>query len=128
MPNLRNLKKEKLPVLGDIGSRHHQTSGDERKNYKRVPQTNCSKPNPTVEICQSNKHLGGLSSKILRIVLKINEEGTQTNGLKKKKIDDDAQGLIFERWLRQTICVKKRQRQRIPLYWRERDCIDMRTT
>ena len=33
-----NQRKRKLQVLGNIGSGHHQTSRDERKNLKRVPQ------------------------------------------------------------------------------------------
>ena len=33
-------RKGKLQVLRNIGSGHHQTSRDERKNQKRVPQMN----------------------------------------------------------------------------------------
>ena len=33
-------EKEILHVLETIGSGHHQTNGDERKNEKRVSQTN----------------------------------------------------------------------------------------
>ena len=29
-------RKEKLQILENTGSRHHQTNGDERKNDKRV--------------------------------------------------------------------------------------------
>ena len=38
--NQNPLKKGKLQVFGNTRSRHHQTSGDKRKNKKRVPQTN----------------------------------------------------------------------------------------
>ena len=31
-------RKEKLLLLGKVGSRHHQTSGKERKNKKRIPK------------------------------------------------------------------------------------------
>ena len=30
--------KENLQILGNVGSGHHQTSGDERKNSKRISQ------------------------------------------------------------------------------------------
>ena len=33
-------RKEHLQILGNIGSGHHQTRGDERKNWKGVSQEN----------------------------------------------------------------------------------------
>ena len=43
--DLNAWRKEKLQVLDYIGSRHHQTNEDERKNNKRVLQINkkCSR-------------------------------------------------------------------------------------
>ena len=34
------MEKEKLKIFGNIGSRQHQTNGDERKKLKRVFQEN----------------------------------------------------------------------------------------
>ena len=50
--NQNTRKKGNLQTLGNIGSEHHQTSGEERKNSKRVPgeRENYSKPNYIAEI------------------------------------------------------------------------------
>ena len=38
---IRTLReKENAQILRNIRNRHHQTSGDERKNFKRVSQKN----------------------------------------------------------------------------------------
>ena len=38
--NQNTRRKRHLQILGDIESWHHQTGGNQRKNYKRVPQKN----------------------------------------------------------------------------------------
>ena len=38
--NQKARRKENLQILGNIGSWHRQTSGDERKNFKRISQGN----------------------------------------------------------------------------------------
>ena len=37
-------RKRNLQILGDIGSRHYQTNGDERKNLESVSQENEKDP------------------------------------------------------------------------------------
>ena len=51
------------------------------------------------------KHLGAASCKIFGTIHKMDKERAKTNGQEGKKVDDDAQGLTFERWQRQIICV-----------------------
>ena len=50
------VKKGNLQILANIGSGHHQTSGDERKNKKNNPEEreNYSKPNYIVEISSNH--------------------------------------------------------------------------
>ena len=60
---------------------------------------------------QKNKHQGSPSSKTLGTILKMDKEGTKTNGPGNKKADDDVQGLTSERWHRQIMYVKKRRRR-----------------
>ena len=40
LPNQVVIRKGNLQILGDTGSWHHQTSGNERKNWKRISQKN----------------------------------------------------------------------------------------
>ena len=42
---------------------------------------------------RSEEHLGSPSYKILKTIVKMDEEGTQTNGPKDKKTNDYAQGI-----------------------------------
>ena len=45
----------------------------------------------------------------------MDKERTQTNGLKDKKVDDDAQGIISMRWQRQIIrCQEKKEEEDLP--------------
>ena len=37
---LRSLPRKNWRIFWNIGSRHHQTSKDERDNYQRIPQKN----------------------------------------------------------------------------------------
>ena len=74
-------RKEKLQVFGNIRSKHHQTSGNDRKNNKSVPQTDeKTSQNQTLQqkSHQRDKHLGYPTCKILRTILKI-EKGGQGN-------------------------------------------------
>ena len=38
--SLNAQRRENVQILGNIGSWHHQTSGDERKNLKRASREN----------------------------------------------------------------------------------------
>ena len=38
MGGIELLNQGNLRIFENIGSGYHQTSGDERKNYKRIPQ------------------------------------------------------------------------------------------
>ena len=55
---------------------------------------------------QIDKHLGCPPWKIFWTILKMDKEGTQTNWPKDKQIDDDAQGVTFERWYRLYVSIK----------------------
>ena len=84
------------------------------KNKKRVPQTNKkTSRNQTLQqkSHQRNKQLSCPPCKILGTILKMDMGRTQTNGSEDKKVDD-AQGLTYERCYKQTICVKKRRRNK----------------
>ena len=60
---------------------------------------------------ERNKHLGNIACKTFGPILEIDKEGTQTNGLKEKKIDYYAQGrTTLERWNRQ---IRRGRRKRI---------------
>ena len=61
-------EKENFKYMGNIGSGHHQTSRDERKNRKRVLQKNeKNSQNQALqqESNQRDKHLGSPPCKIL---------------------------------------------------------------
>ena len=78
-----------LQILGNIGSGHHKTNGNERKNNKRVPQTNKKASwNQTLlqKTHQRNKHLGSLCW-ILRTILKMDKWRTQTKIPKEKSLE-----------------------------------------
>ena len=103
--NLNARRKGKLQVFGNIGY--------ERKDNKRVPQTNRKAFRDQVlrqKFHKRDKHLGGSSCKILGTQLKMDKRGSQRNRSKDKKVDDNAQGFTPERW--QTICFKNRKRFR----------------
>ena len=81
--------KGNLQVLGKSESGHHQTSGDEGKNKKRISQMNeKTSLNKTLqqESHLRDKHLDGLPCKILRIILELDEGRTQTNGPETRKL------------------------------------------
>ena len=109
--NQNSQRKRKLQILGNIGSRHYQTSRDERKSKNRVPQKNKKTSwNQALQqkSHQRNKHLGSSPCKIQWTIFKIVKEGTQTN--RPKKIDVDTQGLTPERSYRLYISRKGRRR------------------
>ena len=93
-------KKEKLQVLGNIGSGNNETSRDERKSKIRVPQMN-EKIFET-KLCSWN-FIKGINTwavpfvRYSRPFLKMDKRRTQTNGPEEKKVDDYAKGFIFER-------------------------------
>ena len=70
----------------------------EKRSTSEEPK-NFLKQNLVAEIStKNNKHW---------TIFKIDKEQTETNGLKNKKIDDNAQGLTAKK---QTLCVKKRRK------------------
>ena len=78
-PNQEKIKKGKSQILANIGSRHHQTSRDGRKNLKRVSQENKETiQNQTIseKSYQRDKCLCCLSCKILGTILKVDKGGT----------------------------------------------------
>ena len=76
-----------MQVHGNIGSGHHQTSGDETSGKQSQQQKSH----------QKDKHQGSTSYKILWTILKMDKGGTQRNGPKDKEIDDYAQDLKSKR-------------------------------
>ena len=71
--------------LGNIGSGHPETSGDKRRNQKRVPQKNekSSRNQALLEKShQMDEHLSSRPCNILGTVPKMDKGGTQTNGPK----------------------------------------------
>ena len=93
-------KERRLQVLGNIGSRHHQTNGDERRNKKRVSQKNVKTSQNKILLQKSHqkdKNLGNPPSKILGTILKMIKGGTQTNRPEDKNVNDNAQGLMSKR-------------------------------
>ena len=101
LPNKERIRKlGKKKVSENIGSGHHQTSGGERKNDRRVPQTN-EKTSQNLALQQiphqRNKHLDSIPCKILGTILKMDKGITQTNGQVNKKVDNDEQGFTSER-------------------------------
>ena len=66
--------KGNVQILWDIGSRHHQTSGNERKFFKRVSQKNQKITRDKIllqEPCQRDKYLGCPPRKILGTILEV---------------------------------------------------------
>ena len=117
--NQNTWRKGKLQLLGNIGSEHHQTSEDERKNKKRIAQTSEKiSRNQTLQqnFHQRDKHLGSPPCKILGTSLLMDKGRTQINELKDKEVDDDAQGFVYVRWHRQNLC-KKRKRKHWRKHW-----------
>ena len=72
-----------MQVPSNIGSGNHQTNGDERKNEKRVPQMKAkASQNQPLQQKSHQRH---------------KQERNQRNESEDKKVDDDAQVLIFKR-------------------------------
>ena len=85
-------RKGNLHVLGNIGSGHYQTSRNERKNKKRLSQSNeKTSQNQTLqqESHQKDKQLGSPHCKILRTILEMDKRRTSTNGPEDKKANND---------------------------------------
>ena len=81
-------RKGNLQILGNFGSGHHQTCGDERKNLKKntsEERENYSKLNNIAEISSKDENLGCFFRKILGAILKENQRRTRTNGPENKK-------------------------------------------
>ena len=79
--------------------RNDNNNNDNNNNNNNNPsildkQEHFLKPNSATEPHQRNKYLSSPSCKILRTILKINKRGTQVNGPKDKKGNDDAQRTI----------------------------------
>ena len=100
-------RKGNLQVLGNMGSEHYQTNGDERKIGKmllrRTRKLLETKLNNRILI----KHEGIPPFNILGTILKIDKSGDQTNIPENKKVDDDTQGLTSEIWNRFYVSRKK---------------------
>ena len=79
------------------------------KNEKRVSQMNGK---ISLKTHQRNKYLGYPRHKLQRTILKMDKRGTQTNGSEYKKVDEDSQGFISERWHK--LYVSRKERERIP--------------
>ena len=60
-------------------------------------------------------------------IFEVDQRRPFANGPENKKTNDHAQGIVFQRWRWQTICVKKRGRQRTCEYLRQRWRIDTTT-
>ena len=70
-------KKRNLQVLGNFGSRHHRTRGDERKNFLKTFQTkekNSRKQALQQESDRRDKHLGCPPCKIIGTILKMDKK------------------------------------------------------
>ena len=109
-------RKGNLQILENIGSGHHQTSEDERKNLKRVHQENEeTSENQTIEQKSNprDKHRGCPPCQILGTILE-EDERTSAKGPENRKTHD----IISLRWRRLTVCFKNRRRKRIRQHWR----------
>ena len=77
LPNqviIRKLEeKEAYKYLGNIGSWHYQTSGDERKIKKSISEEpeNYTRQNSRKGTLSRDKYLGCLSRKILETILEV---------------------------------------------------------
>ena len=91
--NQNTRRKGNLLVPGNIESGHHQTSGDERKNIKRVSLTNeKTSRNQALQrdSYQRDKHLDYHPCKILWTILETGKGRTLTNIPEDKKTNDVA--------------------------------------
>ena len=91
--NQNALRKGKLQVLGNIGSGHHQTSGEKIKEYLRRTR----KLLETKLYSRNFLKIIDNWAFLLGIILKVDKGGTQTNEPEGKKVQDDALGLTSER-------------------------------
>ena len=111
----------------------------EKKNYRQIPSNkrrwkkkkkrkrkeNLRRTRMFLKVkhCSRNliksikKKLGYLPWKMHRTILKMNKGGTQTNGPEDKKVDNNTQGLTFERWHRQTIYKRKKNLPALKIAW-----------
>ena len=97
-------------MIGNIESRHHQTSRNEGKI--RVPLKNeKASRNEALQQQSHHKHLGCPPCKIHVTIPKMDKGGTQTGGSKDKRIDDYAQGHTYNRLYRQAVYIKKRRKK-----------------
>ena len=98
--NQNDQRKGNLQVIGNIGSGHYRTSGDERK-IKKEDLTQARKQLET-KLCKRNliKWVNtwvGPPCMILGSILEMDEGRTQTNGPEDKKDNDDTQCLTSGR-------------------------------
>ena len=87
--NQNGLRKGKLQVLGNIGSRYHQTNWDEIKKRKVYLRQMRKLLETKQKSHQRDKHLISTPWKILRIILKMTKRWTQSKGPEDKKVDYD---------------------------------------
>ena len=124
MKSIRILgEKENYKYLGILEAgtiKQEEMKEKKKENSTFEGQENISKPPKSH---QRNEHLGSPSYKILGTILKIDKEGTQTNGPGNKKVDDYAQGLTSKRSYRRTVCIKK-MRKWDQHHWGQRYCIN----
>ena len=106
-------RKGKLLVLRNIGSGHHQTSGDERKNKKRMPQMN-EKVSWNL-LKRINTWAVSFWRNMGPFLQKTKEELTQINQRTKKLMMHKA---LHPRNDGQTVYAKKRRRKRTHQHWK----------
>ena len=135
------IKSRKRRIIGGIERSRIKTPG-ERENYKYLGILEVDIMNQVeikekirkeylklleTKLCsrklshQRNKHLGIPLCKILETILKRSKGRTQWKGPEDKKADDDAQGLISERWHRLYVSRKEGRRW----FFSIEDCVYM---
>ena len=91
LPNQNAGRKEKLELIGNIGSRHQQTSRDERRNNERVPKTTeeaSRNENLLQKSHRKHQHLGCPPCNLLETIVEMNKR-THTNEPEEGNVDDD---------------------------------------
>ena len=88
-----------LGILGMDAMKHAVIQGNDKK---RLPLTKekTSRNQALQRNLTKDKQLGCPPCRLLRIILKIDREWTQTNGPEDKKVDDDTQSFTIGRWHR----------------------------
>ena len=94
--SLGEKKKKKIP--GNMGSGRHQQSGDERKIRKEYLRWTPGNEALQQKSHQSDKHLVSTPYWIIETNIKMDNGRTLRNRPEDKKVDNDTQGLIPERW------------------------------